>query len=104
MNEYVKWLKNKIEQTLEDGSLGREHWAFCQCLKKLRELGLIDLIKVQITTDESGQWYAIPNELEDEFNLDLENEDLTDTAEFDDKYGRYGAGGDLNLIQLWASV
>lgn len=38
MNEYIKWLENKIEFCLEDKDLQREHWAFCQALKKYREL------------------------------------------------------------------
>jgi hypothetical protein len=40
MEEYMKWLENKIEVCLEDKDLQREHWAFCQALKKYRELAL----------------------------------------------------------------
>lgn len=40
MEEYIKWLENKIEVCLEDKDLQREHWAFCQALKKCRELAL----------------------------------------------------------------
>lgn len=40
MEEYVKWLENKIEVCLDDKDLQREHWAFCQALKKYRELAL----------------------------------------------------------------
>lgn len=40
MEEYIKWLENKIEFCLEDKDLQREHWAFCQALKKCRELVL----------------------------------------------------------------
>ena len=40
MEEYIKWLENKIEVCLEDKDLQREHWAFCQSLKKYRELSL----------------------------------------------------------------
>lgn len=40
MEEYIKWLENKIEVCLEDKDLQREHWAFCQALKKYRELVL----------------------------------------------------------------
>jgi gluconate kinase len=38
MDDYIKWLENKIELCLEDKELQREHWAFCQALKKYREL------------------------------------------------------------------
>lgn len=40
MEEYIKWLENKMEVCLEDKDLQREHWAFCQALKKYRELAL----------------------------------------------------------------
>jgi hypothetical protein len=40
MEEYIKWLEDKIEVCLEDKDLQREHWAFCQALKKYRELAL----------------------------------------------------------------
>jgi hypothetical protein len=40
MEEYIKWLENKIEVCLEDKDLQRERWAFCQALKKYRELAL----------------------------------------------------------------
>jgi hypothetical protein len=40
MEEYIKWLESKIEVCLEDTDLQREHWAFCQALKKYRELAL----------------------------------------------------------------
>jgi hypothetical protein len=40
MEKYIKWLENKIEVCLEDKDLQREHWAFCQALKKYRELAL----------------------------------------------------------------
>ena len=40
MEEYIKWLENRIEVCLGDKDLQREHWAFCQALKKYRELAL----------------------------------------------------------------
>lgn len=40
MEEYIKWLENKIEVCLEDKDLQREHWAFCQALNKYRTLAL----------------------------------------------------------------
>lgn len=40
MEDYIKWLENKIEVCLEDKDLQREHWAFCQAFKKHRELAL----------------------------------------------------------------
>jgi hypothetical protein len=29
---------------------------------------------------------------------------MTDSGEFDRKWGQYMTGGDLNLIQLWAEI
>jgi len=40
MEEYIKWLENKIEVCSKDKDLQREHWAFCQALSKYRELAL----------------------------------------------------------------
>lgn len=37
MNEYIEYLEKMIEATLNDKDLQREHWAFCQALKKYRE-------------------------------------------------------------------
>lgn len=51
-----------------------------------------------------GDWYIIPNEMYNQFNEDCEDEDLAESGEFDNKWGGYRTGGDLNLIQLWAEV
>lgn len=59
---------------------------------------------VKATQDESGHWYVIPNELYDEFIQDEQNEDMIDNGWFDDKWGKYRTGGDLNLIQLYAEI
>ena len=45
------------------------------------------LQKVKAVKDDSGHWYVIPNDLLNEFSKDLENEDLSDSGEFDSKYG-----------------
>ena len=47
MEDYIKWLENKIETTLEDKDLQREHWAFCQSLKQYRKLN--NLIKPDVS-------------------------------------------------------
>jgi hypothetical protein len=62
------------------------------------------LKKAKAVQDESGHWYVIPAEREDEFGQDNQNEDMTDSGEFDSKWGQYMTGGDLNLIQLWAEI
>lgn len=57
--------------------------------------------KVKALRDDSGHWYLIPNELEESFNTDSENIKFCDSGGFDDKYGKYRTGGDLNLVQLY---
>jgi len=61
-------------------------------------------IKVKAVQDDSGHWFVIPNELAKDFYKDLEDEDMCDSGEFDDKYGAYRTGGDLNLTQLYAEI
>jgi len=60
--------------------------------------------KVKAVKDYSGHWYVIPNDLYEEFIKDEQNEDMIDSGKFDEKYGKYMTGGDLNLIQLYAEV
>lgn len=55
MEEYIKWLENKIEVCLEDKDLQREHWAFCQALKKYRELALT----ITDVVGRSEQFYCL---------------------------------------------
>lgn len=40
MKTYIEWLERQVETCLEDKDLQREHWAFCQALRKYRELAL----------------------------------------------------------------
>ncbi len=61
----------------------------------------MELKKVKATQDDSCHWYVIPNELFREFNEDCDNEEMADSGEFDEKYGKYQTGGDLNNIQLY---
>ncbi len=63
-----------------------------------------ELRKVKAISDESGDWYVIPNELFESFLEDEQNEDFVDSGEFDNKYGKYRTGGDLNLVQLYANI
>lgn len=62
------------------------------------------LQKAKVITDESSHWYVIPNDLLQEFRQDESNEDMIDSGQFDEKWGKYRTGGDLNCIQLWAEL
>jgi len=65
-----------------------------------QELSIADLKAVIATQDDSGHWYVIPNELEQTFYKDLQD----DSDNFDEIYGQYRTGGDLNLVQLYAVI
>jgi len=60
--------------------------------------------KVVARQDDSGHWFVMPNELEDDFDNNLDNEDFVDSGGFDEKYGKYMTGGALNLVQLYAEL
>ena len=60
--------------------------------------------KVKAIKDESGHWYVVPNDIVNDFRKDEQDEDFVDSGEFDDKYGKYRTGGDLNLVQLYAVI
>lgn len=62
------------------------------------------LQKVKAIQDESSHWYVIPEELLPSFRIDEQDEDMIDSGRFDDKWGKYRTGGDLNLVQLWAEI
>lgn len=62
------------------------------------------LKKVKAIEDESGHWYVVPDELIDDFLKDEMNKDMIDSGKFDDKWGIYMTGGDLNLVQLYADI
>jgi hypothetical protein len=57
--------------------------------------------KVKAIKDESGHWYVLPIYLVDDFYKDEQDENFVDSGKFDNKYGKYMTGGDLNLIQLY---
>ena len=63
MDEYVKWLENIIEDCLEDKDLQREHWAFCQALKKYRKLALT-IPAVVGQSEQYCDWCSSPEDVE----------------------------------------
>lgn len=62
------------------------------------------LEKVKVIKDDSGHWYVIPESFLEAFGKEDEDEDFIDTGKFDEKYGKYRTGGDLNNIQLYAEI
>jgi len=65
----------------------------------------MSLQKVNAVTDNDGHWYIIPNDLVEDFWNGVDScEDDDDYESFEDKFGKYQTGGDLNLVQLWAEI
>lgn len=62
------------------------------------------LQKVKAVQDESSHWYIIPLDSYQEFLNDANDYELCESGKFDDKWGKYRTGGDLNLVQLWAEI
>lgn len=55
-----------------------------------------------------GDWYVIPTEMQKEFNrlseLAQVSENYDEQDEFNEKFGQYATGGELNIIQLYAEI
>lgn len=65
---------------------------------------MTSLQKVKCVMDDDGHWYVIPIDLSDSFLKDGQDEEMVDSGEFDNKYGKYRTGGDLNSVQLFAEI
>lgn len=63
-----------------------------------------NLQRVLAVQDDSSHWFVIPYNKAPEFFADLENEEIIDSGEFDNKWGQYRTGGDLNLVALYAEI
>lgn len=62
--------------------------------------------RVVAVQDESSHWYVIPYELKNDFYAEQDTEQDTaqeteDWNAFEDKFGEYMTGGDLNLTELY---
>lgn len=60
--------------------------------------------EIKAVQDSDCHWYIIHNSMYAEFLIDNANEDMADSGEFDNKYGKYRTGGDLNNNQLYAEI
>lgn len=49
-----------------------------------------------LVQDDDCHWYRLPRELEEDFYMDLQDEDFADSGRFDEKYGKYMTGGGPN--------
>lgn len=60
------------------------------------------MIPVKVMSDEDGHWYIIPNDKAKQFLKDLSGPRKIADEDFDEIYGKYRTGGDINLVQLYA--
>lgn len=63
-----------------------------------------ELKKVAAVKDGDGHWYVIPAEMRSEFYEMLEKGEADEYEAFNEKFGDYATGGDLNLVQLYAEI
>jgi len=63
------------------------------------------LQRVVAIQDEDCNWYVIPAWMVNEFYMLQElGEEQDDYEEFEETFGKYRTGGDLNLIQLYGDL
>lgn len=64
--------------------------------------------RVKAVQDDSCHWYVIPLEKSDRFYSLLDTFSLTEDYgmlnKFEDEFGKYRTGGDLNNIELYAKI
>lgn len=59
---------------------------------------------VSVVSDGDGHWYVIPSKDAGLFVSMLERGEADEYTEFNDRFGRYMTGGDINNKQLYAAV
>jgi len=61
-----------------------------------------------VAAECGGDWYVFPSEMQEEFNRLSELAEVSDNYdeqdEFNEKFGKYATGGELNLVQLYADI
>jgi hypothetical protein len=74
--------------------------------KKVRKLNIeIDMIqKVRAVRDDSSHWYVIPEEQAEAFYHDIDTSRSLKFLDFDERWGKYRTGGDVNNVQLYADL
>lgn len=72
----------------------------------IEKAAVLELKQVAAVQDESSHWYVIPATLKEEFYVRLENSYTDEFQEgyFEDQFGKYMTGGDLNLVELYAKI
>lgn len=75
-----------------------------QQLNDLQKSPELKLKQVKAVKDDDGHWYVIPAEMENEFFELLVSDMENEYEKFNQVFGAYATGGDLNLKQLYAVI
>lgn len=60
--------------------------------------------KVKVLKDDDGHWYVIPDWEMATFYEMMEAGEADEWNSFNERFGEYRTGGDLNLVQLYAEI
>lgn len=61
--------------------------------------------KVIALQDGDSHWYVIPADQLESFRvIEEECDKIDDYEKFEESFGKYRTGGDLNIIQLYAEI
>ena len=101
LEDYLKNHFSKEELERHSENLTRIVSDTKSILAEIRLLLLKEGLETVRTVEEDGDWYVLPSYLTQEFEKDLEDYELLDSGKFDEKYGHYRTGGNLNLVQLY---
>lgn len=98
---YQGWCPKEV---FEEANIKNDNYVVQNLVTRLHELDMAcDLHAVKCVQDNDGHWYIIPNHMLMAFNRDLENDVMIELGHFDETYGVYRTGGDLNLQQLYTT-
>jgi hypothetical protein len=61
-------------------------------------------IKVKVVSDGDGNNYIIPNNRQEEFEINLTDTDFIDSGKFDNKWKQFSTGGCVNNKQLYTII
>ena len=98
---YQGWCPKEV---FEESNIKNDEYLVNNLITRLLDLDTeCGLQPVKCVQDNDGHWYVIPNYKLEAFNRDLENEIMAELGHFDEAYGIYRTGGDLNLLLLFTT-
>jgi len=57
--------------------------------------------RVSVESDDDGHWYVIPHSKVEQFQKMLSEGEEDEWSEFEENFGEYRTGGDINNIELY---